>query len=172
MDTDQHNRTWRLGPGLVAASTFIGIATGLGVTKAAGCVTARPWVLEPFAVASSPWSNPFNVLLAVVMLAFACMAAVTSRRIALCLMSIEFAGFVLFLFLFRGGYAVGIAGTPIRQVMQFDALGVAVRVGVLGLLVFGQRPNRRLLFRVALVGAGAALVIVGMKVALHPLPTW
>jgi hypothetical protein len=106
------------------------------------------------------------------MLALACMAAVTRRRIALILMAIEFAGFVLYLFLLRGGYAVGFAGTPLRQVMQFDALSVAVRVGVLGLLAFDRHPNRRLLFRVALIGAGAALVIVGMKAALHPLPTW
>jgi hypothetical protein len=56
--------------------------------------------------------------------------------------------------------------------MQYDALSVAVRVGVLGLLAFRQHPNRRLLYRVALVGAGAALVIVGMKAALHPLPAW
>jgi hypothetical protein len=172
MVADQQNHTWRLGPGIVATLTLFGITTGLGVTKAVGCVTPRPWVLEPFAAASSPWSNPLNVLLSAVMLAFACMAVVTRRQIALGLMSVEFAGFVLFLFLLRGGYSVGILGTPIWQVVQYDALSVVVRVGVLGLLAFGQHPNRRFLFRVALAGAGAALVIVGMKAALHPLPTW
>ncbi len=106
------------------------------------------------------------------MVAFACLAAMARKRIALILMGVEFAGFVLYLFLLRGGYAVGIIGAPLRQVMQFDALSVAARVGVLGLLAFGQHPNRRLLFRVALLGAGAALVIVGMKAALQPLPVW
>jgi hypothetical protein len=157
---------------VVAALTIFGIATGLGVTKAVGCVTARPWVLAPFAARSSPWVNPQNVLLAAAMLAFAGLATVTSRQIALILMSVEFAGFVVFLFLLRGGYAVGFSGTPLREVMQYDGLSVAVRVSVLGLLAFGQHPNRRLLLRVVLVGAGAALVIVGMKAALHPLPTW
>lgn|GEM_PF-3132805 len=164
--------SWRIGPGVVALLTLLGIATGLGVTRAVGCVTEMPWVLRPFAAPSAPWSTPVNVLLSAVMVAFACMAVVTRRQIALILMAIEFAGFVLYLFLLRGGYAVGFAGTPLRQVMQFDALSVAVRVGVLGLLAFGQHPNRRLLFRVALISASAALVIVGMKAALHPLPTW
>jgi hypothetical protein len=163
---------WRLGPGVVAALTVFGVATGLGVTKAVGCVTALPWVLGPSAAASSPWSNPLNVLLSAVMLAFACIAAVTRRQLALILMGVEFVGFVLFLFFLRGGYAVGFTGLPIPQVVEYDAVSVAVRVGVLGLLALGQHPNRRLLFRVAIVGAGAALVIVGMKAALHPLPTW
>jgi hypothetical protein len=113
-----------------------------------------------------------NVILSAVIVTFACIAAVTRRQLALILMGVEFAGFVLYLFLLRGGYAVGVVGTPLRQVMQFDALSVAVRVGVLGLLAFGQHPNRRILFKVALIGASVALVIVGMKAALHPLPTW
>jgi len=49
MSADQQNQAWRLGPGVVAALTVFGVATGLGVTKAVGCVTALPWVLEPSA---------------------------------------------------------------------------------------------------------------------------
>lgn len=84
------------------------------------------------------------------MSAFACIAAVTRRQLALILMGVEFVGFVLFLFFLRGGYAVGYTGTPISQVVQYDAVSVAVRVSVLGLLALGQHPNRRLLRELAL----------------------
>lgn len=170
MDTAQQNHAWRAGPGVVAALTVFGIATGLGVTTAVGCTTPRPWVLAPFAADSAPWTNPLNCLLAAVLLAIACLATVTRRRIALGLMGIEFAGFVLFLFFLRGGYAVGIVGAPLFQVVQYDALSVAVRVSMLGLLVFGPHLNRRRAFTVSVAGVAFALVIVAMKAALHPLP--
>jgi hypothetical protein len=173
MSTDQQNHAWRAGPGLVAALTVFGIVTGLGVTEAVGCTGSRPWILAPFTLAASPWwTNPLNCLVSAALLAVVCMATVTRRQVALCLMGIEFAGFVLFLFFLRGGYAVGIIGTPLLPVVQYDALSVAVRVGALGLLVFGQSPSRRRLFTVSVVGVAAALVIVALKATVHPHPIW
>jgi hypothetical protein len=159
-------QAWRAGPGFVAALTFLGIATGLGVTTAVGCTSGAPWTLG-----DASWSNlPLNVLMSAGMLALACTAAVISRPLARFVMGIEFAGFLLYLFFLRGGYAVGYAGTPMRGVLQYDALSVAVRISVLGLLISGQSPNRRQLFKMALFGFGLALVIVGMKAALFRLP--
>jgi hypothetical protein len=170
--TDPWGQAWRAGPGVVAALTFLGIATGFGITTAVGCVLEAPWSLgdAPFAFASA-WSHlPLNVLLSAGMLALACTSVVISRPLALILMAIEFVGFLLYLFFLKGGYAVGFAGTPTRGVLQYDALSVAVRISVLGLLGSGQSPNRRQVFKVALLGFGLALVIVGVKAALFRLP--
>jgi hypothetical protein len=164
MLASQQENFWRVGPGLVGALVVIGVATGRGVTTAVGCVLEPPWV-----VAHGPFP-PLNVTLSAVFLAFACAAAVSTRQFALGLMAVEFAGFVTFLFFLRGGYAVGISGTPMSQVVQYDVLGVAGRVGSLGLLAFGKHPDRRLLIKVALIGVCAALLIVATKAALFPLP--
>jgi hypothetical protein len=161
MDADPKNHIWRAGPGVVAALTAIGIVTGLGVTTAGGCIIRPPW-----------FNAQVNILLSLVMLAFASISAVTSRRVARVVMSIEFVGFVLFLFLLKGGYAIGYAGTPSSDVVEFDAVSVAVRISVLGLLFFGRAPSRRLFFRVALISAGAALVIVGVKATLFRYANW
>ncbi|MFL6232121.1 MAG: hypothetical protein ACJ76N_03225 [Thermoanaerobaculia bacterium] len=161
MDADQKNDAWRAGPGAVAVLTIIGIVTGLGITRAVGCVIQPPWI-------DAPW----NILLSMVMLTFAGISVVTNRQIARVLMSVEFVGFVLFLLFLRGGYAVGISAAPSSRVMEYDALSVAVRISVLGLLFLGRSPSRRFLFSVALVSVGAALVIVGVKAALFRLPTW
>lgn len=171
MDADPQNHAWRVGPGLVAALTALGIATGLGVTTAVGCTSPRPWMLAPLSF-GAPWSDPLNCLLAIQLVGVACLAMVTSRRIALRLMGAEFAGFLLFLYYLRGGYAVGIIGAPLQQVVQFDALSVVVRVSVLGLLAFKEPLSRRLPFKVAVVGAGIAmaLTIVATKATLHPIP--
>ena len=172
MLASQKENVWRLGPGLIGALTVMGVATGLGVTTAVGCVSELPWVVtdRPFPDTFAWSASPLNVTLSAVFLAFACTSVVSTRQIALGLMAVEFAGFVTFLFLLRGGYAVGYAGTPISQVVQYDALSVAVRVVNLGLLAFGKHPNRRLLIRVALIGVCAALLIVVTKAAFFPLP--
>lgn len=174
MNADPRANVWRAGPGVVAALILIGIATGLGVTRAVGCVYEP---LGPgdglFAFVAALWIDPpLNVLLSAAMLVLACTSVVTSRQVALVLMSVEFIGFVLFLLLLKGGYAVGFIGTPMPQVVEYDALSVTVRIGVLGLLAFGQHPDRRFFFKVGLTGAGAALVIVGLKVALFRIPAW
>jgi hypothetical protein len=161
MDADQKNDAWRAGPGVVAALTLIGIVTGLGTTRAVGCVIVSPWI-----------NARLNILLSVVMLMFACMSVVISRRIALNLMALEFAGFVLLLFFLRGGYAVGFSGAPSPHVVEYDALSVAVRIGVLGLLFSDRHPSRRVVFTVALLGIGAALAIVRVKATLFRLPIW
>ena len=163
---------WRFGPGLVGVLVVFGAVTGLGVTTAVGCVTNLPWVLAngppPYA---PPWHEaPLNVTLSAVFLAFACTAVASTRQIALGLMAAEFVGFVAFLFLLRGGYAVGYAGTLIPQVVDYDILSTAARAGGLGLLVCGEHLNRRRLIRVGLMGIGVALLIVAAKAALFPLP--
>ena len=105
MLTSQENNFWRIGPGVVGTLILIGVATGLGVTRAVGCVSDLPWVVDsgPFP-AAPPWSDaPLNVTLSAVFLAFACTAAMSTRRIALGLMAVESVGFLVFLFLLRGG---------------------------------------------------------------------
>lgn len=172
MLTSQKEDLWRLGPGLIGALVVIGVATGLGVTTAVGCVSELPWVVAhgPFPYAFA-WSDPpLTVTLSAVFLAFACTSAVSTRQIALGLLAVELVGFVIFLLFLRGGYAVGISGTPISQVVQYDALSVAGRVVNLGLLAFGKHPNRRLLTKVAIIGVCAAVLIVATKAALFPLP--
>jgi hypothetical protein len=167
-------KLWRIGPGLVGALQLVGIVTGLGVTRAVGCTAELPWVVlrGPFESAP-PWSqDPLNVALSAVLLAFECLAALSSRRIALGLMTVELLGFVAFLFFLKGGYAVGYAGTAIPQVMEYDALSLAIRVASLGLLAYGKEPDRRRLSRVALLGFGAAFLIVAVKAAAFPMPAW
>jgi len=161
MVADSKSYAWRVGPGVVAALTVTGIVTGLGITRAVGCIIRPPW-----------FHAQGNVLLSIVMLTFAAMSVVTSQRIARVLMSVEFAGFLLFLFFLRGGYAIGFAAAPSSRVVEYDALSVAVRIGVLGLLFFGGHPSRRLFFKMALLSAGAALAIVWVKAALFSSPTW
>jgi hypothetical protein len=162
---------WRIGPIVVGALIVIGVVTELGVTRAVGCVSELPWVVDFRSVPT--WSHAsLNVALSAVLFVFACTAAVSTRPIALGLMAVESVSFVLFLFLLRGGYAVGYSGAPILQVVQYDVLSVAGRVGVLGLLAFGKHPSSRLLIKVALLGVGAALLVVGIKAALFRIPAW
>jgi hypothetical protein len=161
MHTLHRKDFWRLGPAVVGIFILVGVATGLGITKAVGCVSELPWS-----------SALFNVILSAVFLAFACTAAVSTRRIALGLMAVEFVGFVAFLLLLRGGYAVGIAGAPITQVVLYDALAVAGRAGCLGLLAFGRKPDGRMRVSVVGIGVGAALLVVTVKAAFFPFPAW
>jgi hypothetical protein len=165
---------WRIGPAVVGVLILVGVATGLGITKAVGCVSELPWVVAPGSFGSAPpWSSaPLNVGLSAVFVAFACTAAVSTRRIALGLMTVEFVGFVAFLLLLRGGYAVGIAGAPITQVVLYDALTVAGQAGCLGLLAFGREADERMRVRVVGIGVGAALLIVTAKAAFFPFPAW
>jgi hypothetical protein len=81
----------------------------------------------PFPSAFAWTPPPLNVTLSAFFLAFACAAALSTRQMALGLMAVELVGFLAYLFLLRGGYAVGISGTPSLHVVQFDILSVAGR---------------------------------------------
>jgi hypothetical protein len=159
---------WRAGPVVVALLMIGGIATGLGTTSAVGCeAKGVPWVLGWGAPPGVPrWSPSLNMFLSLSLLAFACTAAVTNRRLAGALMLAELAGFVVFLFVCRGGYAVGIAGEPLRQVGRFDMASVAIRVMVIGLLAARTGLNWRRLAKLTLLGLGVAVLVVGTKLAL------
>src|SRR5262245_2845193 len=101
------NEAWRAGPGVVAVLTLVGVVTGLRITRAVGCIIVPPWT-----------DASLNIFLSAVMLTFACTSVVTRRQVARVLMSVEFVGFVLFLFFLRGGYAIGYAAAPSSHVVE------------------------------------------------------
>src|SRR5262245_61624894 len=106
---------WRSGPGVVALVTGMGIATGLGITRAAGC-THPPWT-----------SAELNLLLPAVSCVLAGISVATPRPIAARLMALEFVCFLFFFLLLRGGYAVGYAGRPVPEVLLFDLVSASCR---------------------------------------------
>lgn len=169
----QREDVWRIGPGVIALLTGVGIVTGLGVTRASSCdLSFSPWILT--GLARPPWmTSELNVLLAIGLLALACIAIATPRPIAAMLMGLEFVGFLIFFLLLRGGYTVGYAGVPIPEVVQFDIVSAGCQGGVLAFLALGDNPRRDRRIRMAVVaGALCAFVVVGVKLIWFRHPRW
>jgi hypothetical protein len=168
---------WRLGPIGVAVMTAVGVAGGVQLTDAAGCELLPMSTILPFwpaVMTSTPQgANSINVVVSLLLICLASLAAAAPRPTSEKVLVAEFLCFVLYLFLRKGGYAVGFAGQSDTMVLWYDGFALELRLLVLAGL-FSQRLNgrARLLRRAALVGA-AVVVAVAVLVAkreMFPFP--
>lgn len=168
---------WRLGPVGVAIMTAVGVATGAQLTDAAGCELSPMLTILPFwpvVMTSTPQgANSINLVVSLLLICLASLAAAAPRPTAEKVLVTEFPCFVLYLFLRKGGYAVGFAGQADTMVLWYDGLALELRLLVLAGL-FGQRLNgrHRLLRRAALVGATGvvAAAVLFAKREMLPFP--
>jgi hypothetical protein len=152
--------SWRAAPGLVALVSAAGIMTGLGITRAAGCT--HPW-----------WTDAgHNLALPIVSLILSCVSIATTRTNAFRLMSLELLVFGSFFLLLRGGYAVGFGGGPEPEVVQFDRVAAAFRVGVLALLACDENLRWSRKTVAIVVGVLCGLLLVSLKLSFFPSPRW
>jgi hypothetical protein len=168
---------WRLGPVGVAGITALGVASGVQLTDAAGCELIpmstilgfwpAVWTSTPQAAAS------INSVVSSLLICLAALAPVFPRRAAEKALVVEFLCFVLYLFVRKGGYAVGFAGQADMIVLWYDALALEIRLLVLAGL-FSQRLSGRppLLRHAALVGATGVVpvILLLVKRSVFPFP--
>src|SRR2546422_8987195 len=139
--------SWRLGPVFIAGVTMVGIASGLQLTDAAGCELAEvPWILQlwpPVFVAPSAGAAPLNTILSGLLVCMLLAAAIVPQKVAQKVLGAEFVGFVLYLFLLKGGYAIGFSGAPDVRVIWYDTLALEGRLLVFAMLLLLRfRPHR------------------------------
>jgi hypothetical protein len=122
--------------------TALGVASGAQLTDAAGCELVPMWTILGFWPAvwtSTPQTAAsINSVVSVLLICLAVLAAVSPRRVAEKALAAEFLCFVLYLFVRKGGYAVGFAGQADTMVLWYDALALEVRLLVLAGL-FSQK---------------------------------
>jgi hypothetical protein len=171
------NVAWRIGPTVIVGLTALGVLTGVQLTDAAGCqFVLTPWILElwPPVVASTPQSvASVNTVVSGLLISLAALALAVPRKSAEKVLVAEFTCFVLYLFVLKGGYAVGFSGAPDPRVLWYDALALQVRLLVIAVLasqrlgVSSRFRNRAALLGTTILGSTTLLVI---KLAMFPFP--
>jgi hypothetical protein len=157
---------WRVGPAAIVGLTAVGMLSGVQLTDAAGCEAAlMPWMIElwPPVVTSTPQTvASVNTILSSILILLAGLALFAPRETAEKLLVAELVGFVLYLFVMKGGYAVGFSGEADARVFWYDAVAVEVRLLVIATLLsprFRLHPS-------LLTGAACLAVTVLGSIAL------
>lgn len=166
---------WRFGPAVTAILIGVGIATGLGVTRATGCDTSGlPWVLQSFSfMANPPWQQAGpNVAISMTLAVAVGISSTVGRSTAGKLLTLEVVAYVVFLLAFRGGYAVGFAGSPCVGVVEFDLLTAGFHGGVLPLVIQSGRRQSSKQGIVTGVGVLCGTALVLSKLLWFRVPRW
>ena len=167
---------WRVGPVGVAGMTALGVASGVQLTDASGCDLSRMSTIVsfwPLVMTSTPQTAvSINSVASLLLICLAALAAVSPRQLAERALAAEFFCFVLYLFVRKGGYAIGFAGQADTMVLWYDGLALEVRLLVLAGLFSQRLGGRRFLRRAALFGATGvvALALLVVKRSAFPFP--
>jgi hypothetical protein len=168
---------WRLGPMGIVGLTALGVITGVQLTDAAGCeispMSMVPWLWQPVWTSTPQTAASVNSVVSGLLISLAALAAASPRKIAEKALVGEFLCFLLYLFVLKGGYAIGFAGQADSMVLWYDGLALEIRLLVIAVL-FSHRLGicPRLLHHAAVfVATGlGAITLLTIKRAMFPFP--
>ena len=168
---------WRLGPMGIVGLTVLGVISGLQLTDAAGCeispIAMVSWLWRPVWTSTPQTAGSVNSVVSGLLILLAALAAAAPRKLAEKALVGEFLCFLLYLFVLKGGYAVGFAGQADTMVLWYDGLALEIRLLVIAVLFRHRLASRpRLLHHAALFAATGlgAITLLTIKQAMFPFP--